>query len=152
MGIIKTRARRKWENVFPIVCLFRACVECMRLRREFFVSRGCVLSYTILFLVQVRWTRVVPIKLASWIESPLGPRSIHLASPPLATILGRVRFLWWYSGSRKEWNVFRATHFESLSIASFGIKSIRDLRRDIIFRFTMTNSLKKRNRLLLYHF
>ena len=127
----ETRARRnEWERTFPrLFACFRAFVECMRSRRELFVSRGCVLSYTILFLVQVRWTRVVPIKLASWIESPLGPRSM---SPPLATILGRVRFLWWYFWLEKRgWNVSRA-----FRIASFGIKSIRDLRRDIIFRFT----------------
>lgn len=73
-GYNKDEGEEKMRERFPD-CLPVSCVrECMRLRRELFVSRGCVLSYTILFLVQVRWTRVVPIKLASWIESPLGSR------------------------------------------------------------------------------
>ena len=43
----ETRARRnEWERTFPrLFACFRACVECMRSRRELFVSRGCVLSY-----------------------------------------------------------------------------------------------------------
>lgn len=93
--IIKRRGRgemnerERFPDCLPV--FVRALSACGVTEGTFRFSRVCSFLSTILFLVQVRWTRVVPIKLASWIESPLGPRSM---SPPLATILGRVRFLW----------------------------------------------------------
>lgn len=130
----ETRARRnEWERTFPrLFACFRACVECMR-------SHGGNFSFLegVFFLIYDIVSRASTVDEGGADQTRFLdriPAWTSIDSTPLATILGRVRFLWWYFWLEKRgWNVSRA-----FRIASFGIKSIRDLRRDIIFRL-MTN-------------
>lgn len=111
--IIKRRGRgemnerERFPDCLPV--FVRALSACGVTEGTFRFSRVCSFLSTILFLVQVRWTRVVPIKLASWIESPLGPRSIPRLSRQFWAESGSSGDI---SGSRKGGEM-SLEHFES---------------------------------------